>query len=169
MNKSLMLSCLCKIVLSVILIILCFFRSKLFHVTNQGLHIVLSIVALAICLSSILTIYRSLFEIIATFDTDDHVVMDDATRADIGAFYSVAALTSLLEQNDIIDITIYAHERLLHIGASSEAFPGKSSFFNKQYYIGDAEIKFDVLNQQLKLLSNSDGQIAVVAIDDLHP
>lgn len=169
MKKSVMLSCLCKISLSVILIIFCFFRSKLFRVTNQGLHIVLSIVALAICLSSILTIYKSVFEIIATFDTDDHVVMNDAARANPGALYSVSALTSLLEQNDIIDITVYVHEQLLHIGASSEVFPGKSSFYNKQYYIDNAKIEFDVLNQQLRMLANSDGQLVVVAIDDMHP
>ena len=60
MNNSNMISNVFKIVLSLLLMVVCFFRSKLFPSTSQSVNAILTIVAAGVCVYSILTIYRSI-------------------------------------------------------------------------------------------------------------
>ena len=167
MNNSNMISNVFKIVLSLLLMVVCFFRSKLFPSTSKSVNAILTIVAAGVCVYSILTIYRSIYKIMEDYDEAKQIKLEQTIGKDDGTLYSVDTLTNLIEQSDIIDIVIYSNGKLHHIGASSESRPGVSNLYNKQYYIDSTNLEFDALIRQLDTLSNPEKKIAVILIDDI--
>ena len=49
----------------------------------------------------------------------------------------ISKIIELLKNNDIIEISILANEKVLFIGTSSDYNHGTKEFFDKQYYIDD--------------------------------
>ncbi len=93
----------------------------------------------------------------------------NSLRSEADKLYSVDALVSLLENNDIIDIVLHHKGQVVKIGASAESSPGRNDLFNKAYYMNDRCVGIDELRKELSLLANSNGQVAVALIDDLPP
>ena len=83
--------------------------------------------------------------------------------------HHVDYILSLLEENDIIEISILSNDQIIKLGASSDCHPGSSHFFDKNYYINS---KKGITIEELRGIINNystNSKVCVVAIDGIPP
>ena len=153
-----------KIVLCILLIIFLINRNHFFVIHSSVWKIVVGIICFQIVILAVLCIYISAAEMILLHERRAAAAVSALPE---GRDYRVDDLVSLLESNDIIEITAAADGKVIRFGASSDCRPGDAHFFDKTYYIDDkADIGIDEVKQALKRCTDND-LIRVLTIDDI--
>ncbi len=153
-----------KIVLCILLIIFLINRNHFFVIQSSFWEIVVRIICFQIIILAVLCIYISAAEMILLRERRATAAVSDLPE---GKDYRIDDLVSLLESNDIIEITAAMDDKVIRFGASSDCRPGDAHFFDKSYYIDDkADIGIDEVKQALKRCTDND-LIRVLTIDDI--
>ena len=129
-----------KIIISVLIILICIFRKKLFNIETRWLNVLLSMICFIISIICIICIYISSYEIFNKFECSKQQSKDINNAQMI----NIEEIINLVKNNDIIKIKIIYKDELIHIGSSSNCKNGSNVFFDKMYYCGDH--KFHSLN-----------------------
>lgn len=158
-----------KIVLCVFVIVTLINRDEFINIKDSLWSVILSAVCVLICILSILCIYLSFGEILLLKERRDNDKIDVENAQKHSFNYSIDIIFSLLEGNDVIEISIISNNQIISVGASSDCSPGSSLFFDKSYYINKSyEISFKELQEKLNKYS-VDGEVCVVTIDGMSP
>lgn len=155
-----------KIIFFSLLIVLLINRNYLVRINSYFWNTVFSIVCFIIVILLSLCIYLAVGEIILLSERRAKANMDTETIISYCKYFSVDHVLSLIELNDIIEISIISNNRIIKIGASSDCCPGSSEFFNKSYFINDMDnVTIEYLCETINNFSVN-GKVCVVAIDD---
>lgn len=157
-----------KIVFSSSLIILWISGSQLISINISWMDMVIRIAGAQIVILGVLCIYSSIGDMILLKERRETVKINIETEKKFSKNRSVKYIQSLLETNDIIEISILSNNCIVKLGASSECNPGNSLFFNKSYYIDDRS--FDSMEDLEKVLNSFSikGEICVLKIDGVY-
>lgn len=153
-----------KIVLCVLLIIFLVNRNHFFVIHSSVWEIVVRIICFQIVILTVLCIYTSAAEMVLLHERRTAAA---ASALPEGRDYRIDELVSVLESNDILEITAAADGKVIRFGASSDCRSGDARFFDKSYYIDDkADIGIGEVKQALKHCTDND-LIHVLTIDDI--
>lgn len=158
-----------KIILCGLLVVLLISRNYLIHINNSLWKTIINIVCFQVVILSILCIYFSVAEIILLNERNKEDRMNIENARTYSKTYYVDYILSLLEENDIIDISILSNDQIINLGASSDCHPGSSHFFDKNYYINN---KNDITIEELREIINhysTNSKVCVIAIDGVPP
>ena len=154
-----------KILLCVVLMIVFFYRDRIFPISNKVLDMALVIIFTCV---SILIIYISIAEIIELhYKSKDSQV--SSKKSDIFNI-SKEEILDLLDKNDCMDITVLNDDNIIHIGVASDNHAGDSAYFGKMYYI-DTEFyeTCESFEETIEQLSDGSDYLRVIMIDDVSP
>ncbi len=123
-----------KIILFICLLIVLFFRDKLFNIE----HDVFPWLFYAIILTIIWCIYISIAELFLIHDKREN----DKIKTSIPDIMkcvtkSIEELVELVDNNDIVDIIIVCNDMTVNVGDSSEFNSHSGNFFDKCLYVGE--------------------------------
>ena len=157
-----------KIVLCSLIVVLLISRNYLIHINSLLWNTAIGIVCFQVVGLSILCIYLSICEIILLNDRkkEDKVNIENARLH--SRTYSVDHILSLLEKNDIIEISIISNAQIIKLGASSDCCPGNSHFFDKSYYINNNDATIEELREIINNYSTN-SKVCVISIDGVPP
>lgn len=158
-----------KIIISIFIIILLIFGKTPFNLQYSWIKILTKIISFILCCSSIMCIYISVGELFYTYSNRKMITaVEDINPSNLKCF-NISEIIVLIDKNDIIEIIIYANQKTMKIGASSDCKYSDSVFFDKKYYIDDAE--YDTLDEfKCALLSRlPNDKIWVLFIDGIAP
>lgn len=158
-----------KIVLCSLLIVLLISRNYFIHINNTLWKTIIDIVCFQAGILSILCIYLSVGEMLLLNERkkEDKINIENAKMH--SKIYSVDCILSLLEENDIIELSILSNDQTVKLGASSDCRPGNTLFFDKNYYIGNKNnISIEELRETI-LHYSTDSKVCVIAIDGVPP
>ena len=154
-----------KIVVSLIVILLCFFRNKIFVISSRPLNIIVSFLCFAVTMASILCIYISVPELF--------YVRKNRKRAKFKASnisttpFSLERIICLAKENDIIEFEIKFQENIVKIGASSDNKLSSSEFFDKKFYIEKEEYLTSNEFEKELFKYATNGKINIITIDGI--
>lgn len=154
-----------KIVLCSLLVVLLISRNYLIYINNSLWKTIIDIVCFQVVILSILCIYLSVGEIILLNERKKEGKINIENDRKHSKTYSVDYILSLLEKNDIVEISILSKDQIIKLGASSDCYPGRSHFYNKNYYVNN---KNDITIEELRGIINNystKGKVCIIAID----
>ncbi len=154
-----------KIICCCVLIVLLINRRNF---NNSYIDGFLTIVGVVATILAILRIYLSFAEMFLLYERRAESKINIKKAIKHSQEYSVEHIVSLLELNDIIDISIVFKNRIIKLESSSENLPGSSEFINKKYSIDKHFIVLEELKEKLMTFTVND-KICVISIDDLPP
>lgn len=158
-----------KIVLCCLLVALLISRNYFIHINSSFWNTIIGIVCFQMVILSILCIYLSVGEIILLNEHKNDAQININNAMTHCKTHSVDYILSLLERNDIIEISILSDDQIIKLGASSDSHPGSSYFFDKNYYVNN---KNNITIKELREVINNystNGKICVIAIDGASP
>ena len=152
-----------KITFSVLIILICLFRKKLFNIEMKWVNILLSILCFFTVVACVICIYISTYEIFKLFELNNSRCKDIRNAQKI----PIEKVIQLLNNNDIIEIEIIYDEGVLSIGSSSDCKNGSNIFFDKKYFWGKCE--FDTIEDFYNYLVQhvTDDYLYVISIDGI--
>ncbi len=161
-----------KIIVSVIIIPVALFRDQIFGVTDKTVSTVLSFIFIPLCIGALFCIGISGSELIIVSDNLEleKKELDKKKYSKKLKYqpYSIDKIISMVTQNDIIDIEILLENKVVKIGASSDCERRTGAFFDKVYYIADAEYKqVEDFHMELERTSK-EGVFPVISIDGVR-
>lgn len=158
-----------KIVLCSLLVVLLISRNYLIHINNSLWKTIIDLVCFQVVILSILCIYLSVGEMILLNERKKEDKINIEKARTYSKTHHVDSILSLLEENDIIEISILSNDQIIKLGASSDCHPGSSHFFDKNYYINS---KNGITIEELRGIINNystNSKVCVVAIDGIPP
>lgn len=152
-----MISCL-------IVYILIFKRDCFIHVSSPWMDTIVTILAFALVIATMVCVYVSIGELIFVSGNKKKAKKrPKKTKA-----FSVDAIVKMTEENDILEIEVLSAGKIITIGASSDC-NRSGVFFDKRYYIEEAEYETPALFKDALASLFPGGFIAVCAIDGIPP
>lgn len=152
-----------KIFISVLIILFCIFRDRLFTISAKPLNFVVTFLCLVITVASILCIYVAVIELLYVRKNRRNRLSKYKHTPAIP--YDFEKVKCLVKENDIIEFEIKTTESIIKIGSSSNCKIDSSVFFDKSFYIGGNEYltleEFE--DELLKYAVN--GKLSVITID----
>ena len=135
---------------------------------NQILDIVGSVGFVIIFLILVLCLYCSIARLIVISDNRAKKTLNENPPKSFECVeMTLAEITSLVENNNCINIVILAKKKVAFIGASSTTKNMSSKFYDKRYYINDTNYReINVFLSNIQVFQ-SNGKILVYAIDDV--
>lgn len=158
-----------KIIISIFIIILLIFGEVPFGVQYPWIKILTKFISFILCCCSIMCIYISVGELFYTYSNRKRLTAAEGINPSKLKCFDMSEIIRLIDKNDIVEIIIYTNQKTIKIGASSDCKYSDSNFFDKKYYIDDAE--YDTLDEfECVLLSHlSSDKIWVLSIDGIAP
>ena len=158
-----------KIIFSVVLIILLISRDYFIGIDSVVWDVVITVVTFPIFIICVLCIYLAFGEMLLLSERRANTKKDINIAVKNGKYYHVNSILSLIEANDILDVTIFSNNQMINLGVSSETRSDNSRFFNRSYYVDKQDpISFDTLKEFLTACS-IEGKVFVIAIDNMTP
>lgn len=152
-----------KIMICLAIMILAFFRGKIFHFSSAWANTVDDILCFVLLELCVLCLYISIGEV---FHTASNRRRASHRPANVKKM-SIEAVTKIVFENDIVEIEICTDDKVFRIGASSECKYSSFVFENKLFYISSSE--YETIYQFTEALNGlfPDGIIPVSKIDGL--
>ena len=136
-----------------------------FDIKNSFINIIVGMIGALLIVLSVACFNFAICDIILLSERRAKSRLNIESAMKNSKSYSVNSIISLLNENDIIEISIIYGGRIIHLGASSDNHSGSSKFFDKRYYFdGEEDVTPETLKKRLSEYSN-DGKIDVALID----
>jgi len=133
-------------------------------ISSQWMNIILSILVFVILIPTILCFYVAMGELIVVAENRKKAKKrPKKTKA-----FSVDTVVKMTEENDILEIEILSAGKVITIGASADC-NRSGVFFDKRYYIEEAEYETPALFKDALSSRFPGGSITVCAIDGIPP
>lgn len=145
-------------------------RENLFEIRSKALSIIITLLSVILIVLCVMRIYISVAEIVTLAEKkSDMMRLQRVYGAEDGIMYSVKEIIALLEDNDIIEITLLCNESCLRIGTNSDSANGVSQLFDKRYYVDSIEYNdISYVIAILEEVATPDDKIYVIEIDGIR-
>lgn len=156
----------CKIIISIGIIMMCFFRNEILEISGKNIDIITTILAFVFTMLSILCVYISIGELCYVYKNKlpEKVVSEEDVKA-----VAVDDVINLVNSSNIIEIELYSNRRVVKIGASANCKNSNSVFYDKLFYIEKENYETVELFQEALMVYVQNGVVYVLTIDGTTP
>ena len=152
-----------KIVISVLIILFCFFRNRFIYLPNTWINILTTVVSAVLVYASVLCLYISIGEMFHTYSNRNKNKCPCSVKS-----MDMETILGMVSNNDIIEIEVFFDSKTIKIGASADCKFSSSKFENKRFYIMDSEYESLQLFSA-ELIKIFPSKIPVSRIDGIVP
>ena len=157
-----------KIVISIILVAVCFSVYFNIPIENPILYWIIKIIVLAFLIANIWIVYNSFGEMVLLQERKEKMEITVAKAIKNSKNYSIDDIMVLINENDIIEFITVLNDRIVSLGASSDLKHGSSIFFDKRYYIDSEQFdNYDIFEKNIYELFK-DKNVCVYSIDGIR-
>lgn len=152
-----------KILICMSVIIFSIVRNQIFRFSSSWANAVVSILCFVLTIISILCLYISVGELFHTASNRRNTYYHPLDVKQL----TIAAVTKIVSENDIVEIEVCTDDKTIIIGASSECKYSSSVFEDKLFYISSSEYDTIELFTEALIDLFPNGIIPVSKIDGL--
>ncbi len=159
-----------KTAIACAIISICLFRNQIIQINSEPMSTVIAIICGILAVLCILCIYVSVAEMFHAHENRTAKRSKLAGACTLNAKdYTVNKIVALAEKNEIIEIEVICKGKIVKIGASSDCKSSDSKFFDKLYYIDDANFAtIGEFETALIPLCECGTVLSVIYIDGIH-
>ena len=158
-----------KMIICGLLAVILVYRGNFLPNLAFAWNVLITIISLIIGVLSILCFEISMCEILALYDRKDKDKRKTKPAPASAMCVTTERIVSLAKNNDIIEFCILVNDQYIYLGASADSKPGRSTFFDKYYYVDDKELLTLEEFTQLLIDLSADGTLCVTEIDGTKP
>ena len=152
-----------KIAICLSVIILGVFRNRIVNISNAWVNGFITIICFVLAIASILCIYISVGELFYV-RANRRETKDEPSEAKI---VTTKEIVGIVHRDDIVEIEVWANNKVIKIGSSAESKYASSVFENKLFYI--SRLEYETIEQFEEALKDlfPEGIVPVFRIDGL--